>query len=257
MGKVDAGGRPCDLTTVFFESGKHCSRAQLVLRAATSRTTQALPKTNIVERSFAFARDNPPSRTNLASMEHLQNNPNLVVRTDGTAVTEDGLALKNVGRIERFNLRVDSRVEARLLSWQMCRIVRRDFNYIASKIIIRRNDRAGALQVRSMVQDLRTLADELDAETRDFVPNPETEGRIVPVRIVSPEVANVYLAVLQADAAYHRLNYAFQNNQLSESGLTDYTHAFEVSIGGLKLFLNNGGAGKKTAQQLGAEQGIA
>lgn len=189
-------------------------------------------------------------------MEHLQTSSTLEVRPDGTAITEDGLVLKNFSRVEKFNLQLDSRVEAALLSWQMCRIMRRDFNYIASKTLIRRKDRVGAPQMRSLITDLRTLADELDDVTRDMPASPVHDPRIVPIRLVSPESANVYLALMQADLAYDRLNFAFQSNQLSERGLYEYTEAFDVSLGGLKLFLNNGGAGKKTAQQLGTEQGI-
>lgn len=189
-------------------------------------------------------------------MEQHETNSTLVQRLDGSAVTEDGLVLKNVARIERFNLQVDSRVEAKMLSWQMCRILRRDFNYIASKMLVRRKDRNGAQQIRSLVMDVRMLADELASETAKLPPNPAPVHRIVPIRIVSAEAANVFLAILQADQAYGRLNYALQAGQISERELNAYGHNFEIGLSGLKLYLNNA-AGAKTTRQLAVEQGIA
>lgn len=193
-------------------------------------------------------------RTNLARME--QTNSTLIQRLDGSAVTEDGLVLKNVARIERFNLQVDSRVEANMLSWQMCRTLRRDFNYIASKMLVRRKDRHGAQQIRSLVMDVRMLAEELASEAASFPPNPAPEHRVVPIRIVSAEAANVFLAILQADEAYGRLNYALHNNHISERDLNHYAANFEIGLSGLKLFLNNA-AGAKTTRELAVEQGIA
>lgn len=189
-------------------------------------------------------------------MEQHETNSTLIQRLDGSAVTEDGLVLKNVARIERFNLQVDSRVEANMLSWQMCRTLRRDFNYIASKMLVRRKDRNGAQQIRSLVMDVRMLAEELANETASFAPNPAPEPRLVPIRIVSAEAANVFLAILQADEAYGRLNYALQNNQISERDLNHYGTNFEIGLSGLKLYLNNA-AGAKTTGQIAVEQGIA
>lgn len=188
-------------------------------------------------------------------MEQPPNNSPLIVLPDGHAVTEDGFVFKNHDRIEKLNLQLTSRVDAAILSWQVGRIIRRDFNYISTKIVCRKRDRNGSREIRSMIVDLRVLAEEFSNAAGQFEPNPQPAGFVLPVRLVSAEAAAVFTSLRIADEAYHRVNQAYEKNAISVGEKNGFSADFELAIGGLKQYLSNA-AGRKTAHELGAEQGI-
>lgn len=80
----------------------------------------------------------------------------MTVLENGTVVTADGLALKGSDAIEIINVRLENRLDAPFYSWQVCRIVRRDFNFVATKFFHRESQREGGReQVRSLVHEVR------------------------------------------------------------------------------------------------------
>jgi hypothetical protein len=188
-------------------------------------------------------------------METLLTSSLLIMRPDGTGVTNDGLVLKNVNRVERFNLRMDVRLNAEFISWQVCRIVRRDFFFITSKMLYSLTSATKAEQLRALVLDVRMLADEFVSKISDHEANPLPEVREVPMRLICSEAASLYKAFIQADQAYARLNHGLARGVIGVNEVYDYTGDFEAGISGIKLFLG-GGASTKTAHELGAEEGI-
>jgi hypothetical protein len=192
-------------------------------------------------------------------MEPLYTSPHLIVALDGSAVTEDGLVVKNVLNAERIHTQNDVRVEAKFVSWQISRLVRRDFNFVATKSFHRGAGR-GKLktreQLRDLMTDLRMQAEFFVDDVSDLIDDPAPELKIVPLRLFTHFVGGLYRTMVIADRAYGRLNFAYNTGKVTQEDYRAYTRNFENSWGVIKAFLNNAQS-NKTAQELGADQGIA
>lgn len=217
---------------------------------------------NAMQKAPAFAASSRLGRTTLALMELLHTSPNLTVAADGSAVTDDGLVVKHVLNAERINTTNEARVEAQFVSWQICRLVRRDFNYVVTKSFHRGagKDKARAARAREQLRDLMTdirLQSEffLDDVTHLAV-NPAPNVRVVPLRLFANFVGGLLRSMMIADKAYGRLNHAFEAGEVSEEDYRAYSRNFEMSWSAIKAYLNNGQS-DQSAQELGAAQGIA
>ena len=200
-----------------------------------------------------------PVRTNLALMELSQTSPHLTVAADGSAVTDDGLVVKHVLHAERINTTNEARVDARFVSWQICRLVRRDFNYVATKSFHKGAGKSKVRtkeQLRELMTDIRLQAEFFLDDVSGFPVNPVPNVRVVPLRLFSDFVGGLLRSMMIADKAYDRLNHAFEQGQVSEEDYRAYSRNFELSWSAIKAFLNNGQS-DKSAQELGAAQGIA
>lgn len=198
-------------------------------------------------------------RTTLAFMELLHTSPNITVAADGSAVTDDGLVVKHVLNAERINTSNEARVEARFVSWQICRLVRRDFNYVATKSFHKGagKSKVGAReQLRDLMADIRLQAEFFLADVTCLPVNPEPNIRTVPLRLFSNFVGGLLRSMMIADKAYGRLNHAFEQGEVSEEDYRSYSRNFEMSWSAIKAYLNNGQS-NQSAQELGVAQGIA
>lgn len=190
-------------------------------------------------------------------MELLQTTPNIVVGADGTAVTDDGLVVKNVHRAERINTNYEARIDAPFESWQVCRLVRRDFNFVTTKSFHRgAGKRHIRDQMRELVYDLRLQSEFLRDDVESFPVNPEPIVRVVPIRLFNHYAGGIHRSMLIADKAYARLNHAFASGKVSETEFRNYSRNFELAWAGIKAYLNDGQS-DKSAQELGVAQGIA
>jgi hypothetical protein len=190
-------------------------------------------------------------------MELQHTPPTIAFGADGTAVTDDGLVLKNVHKAERINTNYEARVDAPFESWQICRLVRRDFNFVITKCFHRAvGRRSVGNHLRDLGYDLRLQAEYLRDDVASFEVNPEPNVRTVPVRLFTHLGGSLYRSMLIADKAYARLNYAFANGKVSENDFQEYSRNFELAWAGIKAYLNDGQS-DKSAQELGAAQGIA
>src|SRR5690606_36969577 len=116
-------------------------------------------------------------------------------------------------------VRLEGRLDTPFYSWQVCRLVRRDFNFVAVKLFHREKRHGGREQVRSLAHEVRLQAELLADECTGFGAPPPGDGKLVPIRLVSPIAAGLYRSFLIADAAYAKLNHAvsagkIQLNQL-------------------------------------------
>jgi hypothetical protein len=190
-------------------------------------------------------------------MELQHTHPTLAFGADGTAVTDDGLVLKNVHKAERINTNYEARVEAPFESWQICRLVRRDFNFVITKCFHRSVGRRNVgNHLRDLGYELRLQAEYFRDEVAAFEVNPEPNVRTVPIRLFTHLGGSLYRSMLTADKAYARLNYAFSNGKVSEIDFQAYSRNFELAWADIKAYLNDGQS-DKSAQELGAAQGIA
>jgi hypothetical protein len=190
-------------------------------------------------------------------MELQHTPPTLVFGADGTAVTDDGLVVKNVHRAERINTNFEARVDAPFESWQICRMVRRDFNFVTAKGFHRgAKKRSVGNHMRDLGYDLRLQAEYFRDDVASFPVNPYPEVKTVPIRLFNHFGGSLYRSMLVADKAYARLNHAFAAGKVSEDDFREFSRNFEMAWSGIKTFLNDGQS-EKSAQELGATQGIA
>lgn len=192
-------------------------------------------------------------------MELLHTSPNLILAADGSAVTDDGLVVKHVFDAERINTTKEARVDVQFVSWQVCRLVRRDFYYVATKSFYRGAGKTGVRageQLRDLMTDIRLQAELFLDDVSCFPVNPQPKTRTVPLRLFSNFVGSLLRSMMIADKAYSRLNHAYAGGLIAKEDYRTYSRNFEMSWSAIKIFLNNGQS-DKSAQELGAAQGIA
>lgn len=183
--------------------------------------------------------------------------PDITILDNGTVLTADGLALKGTDAVEIINVRLENRVEALFYSWQVCRVVRRDFNFVATKLFHRERRKGGREQVRSLLDEVRMQADLLVIECDSFASPTGTNGRSVPLRLVSSTAAGLFKAFQLADTAYAKLNFAVDSNKLAENMVHAYTQPFESAFSDLKLYCSTRNQQEKSARELAEAEGIA
>ena len=191
-------------------------------------------------------------------MEPQQTLPSdITVLDNGTVLTADGLALKGTDAVEIINVRLENRADCVFYSWQACRLVRRDFNFVAAKMFHRTLRKDGPEQVRSLVHEVRLQAELLVLECEAFDSPPASVGRVVPLRLVSPTAASLFRAFQMADTAYAKLNHAVGCRKLAENQVHGYTQAFEAAFSDLKMYCSTRNQQQKTAIELAKAGGIA
>jgi len=190
-------------------------------------------------------------------MEPLQTTPSdFTVLDNGTILTADGLALKGTGAVEVISVRLENRSEYLFYSWQACRLVRRDFNFMAAKMFHRERRKGGQEQVRSLVHEVRLQAELLAIDCQQFETLPQSPGRAVPLRLVSASAASLFRALQMADVAYAKLNLAVENKKLAENMVHGYTHPFEAAFSDLKLYCSTRNQQEKSAREMAEASGI-
>lgn len=191
-------------------------------------------------------------------MEFHQTTPSeITVLDNGTVLTADGLAIKGTDSIEIINVQLENRIDALFYSWQMCRMVRRDFNFVATKLFHRERRRDGRAQMGSLLQEVRLQADLLVIECGSFDVPPERPGRCVPLRLVSASAAGLFKSFQVADLGYARINHAVDSNKLDQNLVHAYTLDFESAFSDLKMYCSTRNQQQKTAAELAKAGGIA
>jgi hypothetical protein len=191
-------------------------------------------------------------------MEPLQTpSSDLALLDDGKVLTADGLIIKNIDAIEIINVRLENRAEYLFYSWQACRIVRRDFNFVGAKLFHRERRKGGREQVNGLVHEVRLQAEMLLMECQEFDDAPKSEGRLVPLRLVSPSAASLFRAFQMADTAFAKLNHAVDNRKLAGNLVHSYTHPFEAAWSDLKMYCSTRNQQEKSAHEMAQAEGIA
>jgi hypothetical protein len=199
-----------------------------------------------------------PGRIKLSVMEPLPTPLSEITALDnGTVLTCDGLALKGTDAVEIINVRLENRSDYLFHSWQACRAVRRDFNFVASKMFHRERRKFGQEQVRSLVHEIRLQAELLGYECQGFEAPPPSNGSVVPLRLVTPSAASLFRAFQMADLAYAKLNFAVEQKKLALNKLNAFTEAFEASFSDLKMYCSARNQSEKSALDIAKAEGIA
>lgn len=171
-------------------------------------------------------------------------------------ITEEGLVLKNVAKIEDITTRLERRVEIDTRSWQISRHLRRDFNLIASKIYkITSANKDGRYAVHDLLMEIALQASEFGTQSSEFSEHGEGEVRKLELRLISAESSMLFNALRQVDLSYARTNFAIEQTQLTHRRQGEMAEGFEIAYAGLKKYLF-AKQPTKTADELGREMGI-
>jgi hypothetical protein len=176
-----------------------------------------------------------------------------------TAVTDDGLVLKNIDKVENLNTKIDSRVTGRFRSWQICRDVRRDFHLVTSKLFKRSRDRVFMAQAKDLLGELVVQGEFLKEAAANFPEPPENAVGVseVPLRIVSPEAGLLYRAFREVDGSIAALNHASKTEKIPRFEAEEKIQAFLTAYKYFKSYVIGKQQSEKSAAELGAEGGIS
>jgi hypothetical protein len=175
-----------------------------------------------------------------------------------TTITDDGLVLKNTGMIEDIITRLEHRADVDLVSWQISRILRRDYNIVSKKMFIRCRDRNGREQVRGLIEELMLQAEMLRGESLKYEAFKETHP-LVPtalvLRVVSPETMQMLKALLVIDQAIGLVKSANIAGHVDKSTMEAFPVVALKAYTDVKQYVM-GTISTGTATELAREQGV-
>lgn len=172
-----------------------------------------------------------------------------------TLTTEAGLVLKNVGRIEDIDTRMEVRTDANLRSWQCSRILRRDFNLVTAKMYIKCRDKRDRRQVKDLISEFVLRSEFLKAESELCELSYDLQVGTVPLRIVSPEASLLYKTFMDIDLVIAKLTCAEMDQRLTHEKAQEMPLDVFCAYSDLKTYVL-GVTQMKTAAELGQENGI-
>lgn len=177
-----------------------------------------------------------------------------------TAVTEDGLHLKHVAKIESLTTNLDSRLTARILSWQVSRTIRRDFNKVTTKLFMRGRDSVFKTQAKDLLVEFSVQGEFLKAAAAEYpLPPSDIVAPVeIPLRIVSAEAGLLMRVFRECDGPIAALNHATSTGAISKETKEEIMQPWERAFKDFKSYvIGENRQSSKTAAELGAEGGIS
>ena len=140
--------------------------------------------------------------------------------SEGSALTRQGKVLKNMDRIESVNTRMEKRVIAHVRSWQVARMLRRDFNLFSSHLFFRMikatiEEKRAIEQLIGEILAQATVLTFAVKEIPGVVIDETFDVETIPVRLVSRETSYLYRAITNLDEPLVRLESAYRRSVLS------------------------------------------
>lgn len=175
-----------------------------------------------------------------------------------TVKTQQGRVVKNAHKIERLNTVVDTRITARFYSWQISREIRRDFNLLSNKLVMRVKTESARRQVHELLMEIRLQAQLLQTEAERFPILQLASPQEVELRIVTPLAALLYRVLNEGDLSVARLTEASKTGLILQSNQESIVAPLFLAYSDLKHYLlSKEISSTKTAAQLGREHGIS
>ena len=130
-------------------------------------------------------------------------------------LTEQGKALKNVRLLECVNVPMERRVVAQVRSWQVARMLRRDFNLYSVHVFFRMQRACPEEKkaVREVIAEILAQATVLSFAVREIpgaVIDESFEIETIPVRLISRDTSFLYRAIMSLDEPFARLGSAYR-----------------------------------------------
>jgi hypothetical protein len=132
--------------------------------------------------------------------------PKTSVGFNVATVTEKGLVVKSCDKIDKIVGELNL-VDVNIHSWQIGRLIRRDFYLIANNLFFYMRRRSGAHgRIREALMRLSEEADVLENMVRCFEAKPPTEDiDHVKMRVISDESDVVLSSIMRADYAMSKM----------------------------------------------------
>jgi hypothetical protein len=173
--------------------------------------------------------------------------------------TAGGKAIHYLDRIEGIRASRELRVEARLTSWEVDRVMRRDFNFLSTQVfkVCTSGKDAERSMVREMITEFMLHGEYFKGKSSMYEVTREIPADlIIPIRIVSAEANHIFRTLMTGDAAMMRLKCAVIDGVMTKQERTHLFQEFMRPYYELKLVLQRRGARAKSASELGEELGI-
>jgi hypothetical protein len=119
-------------------------------------------------------------------------------------LTQQGLAMKSVGKIERINCDATNE-DATLRTWQLSRIVRRDFYLVSYKMFFAMRQKGGKSTVLKRLADVREEAEVLKNMTQHFELPVADTATVLSLRLIDEESRILLEALVTVDKAFAKM----------------------------------------------------
>ena len=154
-------------------------------------------------------------------MKELEETPGVWSVSESTALTQQGKVLRNISRAENVDSRMERRVMAHIRSWQVARMLRRDFNLLATHIFFRMLKAAPEEKkaIEQLIGEILAQAAVLKFAVKNIpgvVIDETFEVETIPVRLFSRDISFLYRAITSLDDSFARLESAFRRGVVSE-----------------------------------------
>lgn len=173
--------------------------------------------------------------------------------------TAGGKALRYLDRVEGVRATREIRLEARVTSWEVDRVLRRDFNLVSQKLyracsIWSPSERS---VVRKLITEFILHGEYLAGKSSMYEVTREIPAEyVIPVRIISAEANHIYRTLVTTDAAMTRLKCAVIDGLITREERSHHFAEAMAPYSQLKMILTGQKQLTKTARELGEELGI-
>lgn len=112
---------------------------------------------------------------------------------------EGDLVIRCSDRVESINSRFDDRVQSTFRSWQICRLMRRDFNYIQAKMYFAMLDHKYTDKIHYLLADIQDECQLIEDMARKFELCPDIPEVALPFRLISEEGRTLHDSIMSLD----------------------------------------------------------
>lgn len=164
------------------------------------------------------------------------------------------LVVRNVDRINEIFSRTEMQVIARIKTWQVGRIVRREYYYVTAKLFLKLKDRRQRETINDLMGEFVMQTEFLKAACVDFPINYDLGCQTVPLRIVCREAFMLYKTLMDFDEAVARLHCAQVDQRISADDAERLMQPVMVAFCGFKGFVEN--LKPKSSTEIAQERGL-
>lgn len=142
------------------------------------------------------------------------------------------LLVRNVDRIEGINTRYEERLTATFRSWQICRTMRRDFNFLSSKLFIVCLTKKHKARINQLLMNIHDEAYSLETLMLKHELPTHLPSKAIDFRIVSSECRLLFDSFMLADKAVAKMS----ESDLREL-IDEHLAPFNIAVHRLMKFL--------------------
>jgi hypothetical protein len=146
----------------------------------------------------------------------------------------EDLVVRCADRIEKINTQHHVYLDAEFRSWQMCRSMRRDFNFMQSKLFFALRSSKNIRPIKNLLLNIYEEGQCLEDSMRSREMPSSTPSVTIQFHLITEESRILYDAILCADKAIAKMNDSDNHEEIS-----DRTYHFRLAIETLKKHLQS------------------